>query len=105
MSSIMMMKRTQLYLDEEMARLLAAESRRRRTTISALVRDAVERGYGRRTGEDRGATIDRLAGVWRDRKDLGSGDAMLRRLRRSTRTVRWMGGAGGEVPPRHRRHH
>jgi len=37
-------RRTQLYLDEEMIRLLAAESRRRGTTMAALVRDAVAQG-------------------------------------------------------------
>ena len=95
------MKRTQLYLDEDMARLLAAESRRRATTVSALVRDAVVREYGRRSGEDRSAIIERLAGAWADRTDIGSSEEMVRRLRRSTRAERWRGAAGGKVPPRH----
>jgi hypothetical protein len=98
-------KRTQLYLDEEMARLLAAEGRRRGTTVSELVRDAIVRRYGRQAKEDRGAIIERLAGVWADRKDIGDGDDFVRRMRRSARPSRWGGGRGGEVSSRHRRHH
>jgi hypothetical protein len=99
------MKRTQLYLDEDMARRLAAESRRRGTTVSELVRDALLKGYGRGAGDDRRAIIDRLAGVWRDRTDLGATAAVIRRLRASARSRRWGGGGGGKVSPRHRRHH
>jgi hypothetical protein len=99
------MKRTQLYLDEEMARLLAAESRRRGTTVSALVRDAVLKGYGRHAEQDRGEIIERLAGVWADHPDLGSSKEFVRRERRSTRPARWGQGRSGKVPPRHRRPH
>jgi hypothetical protein len=98
-------KRTQLYLDEEMARLLAAESRRRGTTVSALVRDAVLKGYGRRAGQDRGEIIERLAGVWADRSDLASSEEFVRGERRSTRAARWRQTGRGKVPPRHRRPH
>jgi len=97
-------RRTQLYLDEEMIRLLAAESRRRGTTMAALVRDAVAQGYGRARPNERSAIIDRLAGMWGDRSDLGSTARAVRRLRESVRSERWKG-AGGQVPPRHRRHH
>jgi hypothetical protein len=99
------MKRTQLYLEEEMARLLAAESRRRGTTVSALVRDAVVKGYGRQGRDDRAGIIERLAGVWADRQDLGSSGDFVRRVRRSSRSERWGRGRGGTVSPRHRRHH
>src|SRR5262245_38454275 len=95
-------KRTQLYLDEETARLLAAESRRRGTTVSWLVRDAIASQYGTRRGTDRGTIIDRLAGVWADRDDLAS--SWIRIQRRSSRPTRWRGGADAEVPARQRRH-
>jgi hypothetical protein len=81
-------RRTQLYLDEECARVLAAESRRRGTTVSALVREAVEEAYGKGSARDRRVLIDRLAGAWSDRADLQGTDAVdafLRTLRRSTR--------------------
>src|SRR5689334_18598388 len=82
------MRRTQLYLDEEMSRRLAAESRRRGTTVSALVREAVAATYGRGTTDDRRAIIHRLAGVWADRRDLGDTSEFVRSLRRSTRSGR-----------------
>jgi hypothetical protein len=94
-------KRTQLYLDEEMSRLLAAESRRRGTTVSWLVRDAVATQYGRTTASERGAIIDRLAGVWKDRDGIATA-SWLRNLRTSRRPERW-GGGGAEVPARQRR--
>ena len=98
-------KRTQLYLDEDMAQLLAAESRRRGTTLSWLVRDAVARQYGRARVRDRAAIIERLAGVWIDRDDLGPTHAFVRGLRRSRWAERWSGGGGGKVPARQRRRH
>ena len=98
-------KRTQLYLDEEMSRLLTAESRRRGTTVSALVREAVATMYGRRTSDEGHAIIHRLAGVWAERADLGDTEELVRGLRRSTRPERWEQGARAKVSPRHRRHH
>jgi hypothetical protein len=97
------MRRTQLYLDEECGRMLAAESRRRRTTISALVREAVDRAYGSGSAKNRAAIIDRLAGIWRNRTDLGKAD--VRKLRESRRPDRWRGSGGGQVPARQRRRH
>ena len=100
------MKRTQLYLDEEMSRLLAAESRRRGTTVSAMVRDAVAATYGRGAATNRGAIIRRLAGVWADRPDLGDTEEFIRNLRSSGRTDRWTKrGARAQVPARQRRHY
>ncbi len=99
------MKRTQLYLDEEMARLLSSESRRRKTTVSALVREAVVTAYGRRESEDRSAIIERLSGVWADRDDFGDTDAYVRAARRSTRPERTTRGSRAALPARHRRHH
>lgn len=98
-------KRTQLYLDEDMAQLLAAESRRRGTTLSWLVRDAVAKQYGRARARNHAAIIERLAGVWIDRDDLGPTDAFVHALRRSRRAERWAGGGGGKVPARQRRRH
>jgi Ribbon-helix-helix protein, copG family len=99
------MKRTQLYLDEEMSRLLTAESRRRGTTVSALVREAVVATYGRRTADEGRAVIHRLAGVWAERDDLGETEEFVRGLRRSVRPERWKPSGRGQVSPRHRRHH
>jgi hypothetical protein len=75
------MRRTQLYLDEECGRTLTAGCRRRRTTISALVREAISRAYGSGSAKDRATVIDRLAGIWRGRTDLGNADRVVRKLR------------------------
>lgn len=101
------MRRTQLYLDEEMSRVLTAESRRRGTTVSELVREAVAAAYGRNETPDRRGIIRRLAGAWAEREDLGATDAFVRELRRSQRPARWVRGGGGhgKVSPRQRRHH
>lgn len=99
------MKRTQLYLDEEMARMLAAESRRRGTTVSELVREAVSTVYGKRPRADRRATIHRLAGVWADRDDMGDTQEFVRRLRRSTRPERITKPARASLSAGHRHRH
>lgn len=99
------MRRTQLYLDEECARVLATESRRRGMTVSALVREAVDQVYGKGSAQDRHALIDRLAGIWSDRSDLQDVDAVVRSLRQSVRPARWGEEPRGKVPARQRRGH
>jgi predicted DNA-binding protein len=84
----MVMKRTQLYLDEEMARTLATLGRQKGKTVSELVRESVEEKYMSRKDLDKGQLARQLAGVWRDRKDLKDIDRMLRRLRKGTRLKR-----------------
>lgn len=94
-----------MYLDEEVSRVLAAESRRRGTTVSSLVREAVAAAYGRGGREDRASIIARVAGVWAERDDIGDTAAFVRRLRRSGRPARWGRGCGAKVPTRQRRDH
>ena len=82
------MRRTQLYLDEPMARMLAALSRQRGTTVSQLVRESVRETYMSRTEMDKVALARQLSGVWRNRKDLKDVDRVIRSLRRGTRLRR-----------------
>ena len=82
------MKRTQLYLDEELARTLAALSRQTGKTVSQLVRESVREKYMGRKGVDKVSLARRLAGVWGTRKDLQDIDRFLRRLRRGARLKR-----------------
>ncbi len=84
----MAMKRTQLYLDEEMARTLAALGRQKGKTVSELVRESVEAKYMKSKGLDKARLGRQLAGVWRDRKDLNNIDKIIRRLRAGTRIKR-----------------
>ena len=59
------MKRTQLYLDEEMARTLATLSRQAGTTISELVRAGLREPYMLSKDLDK-VSLDRsLAGIWK----------------------------------------
>ncbi len=82
------MKRTQLYLDEEMARTLAALSRQKAITISELVRESVQEKYMSRKEINRVSLAQQLSGVWRTRKDLKEIDRTIRRLRKGTRLKR-----------------
>ena len=82
------MKRTQLYLDEEMARTLAALSRQKATTVSELVRESVQEKYMSRKEIDKVSLAQQLSGVWRSRKELKEIDRTIRRLRKGTRLKR-----------------
>jgi predicted DNA-binding protein len=84
----MAMKRTQLYLDEEMARTLATLGRQKGKTVSELVRESVEEKYMSRKDLDKAQLARQLAGVWRSRKDLKDIDRMLRRMRKGARLKR-----------------
>ena len=79
------MKRTQLYLDEEMARTLAALSRQKGATISELVRESIQEKYMSKKDVDKLSLAKQLCGIWRGRKDLGDIDQIVRRLRKGKR--------------------
>lgn len=84
------MKRTQLYFDEGLFRLLTLVSRERKTTISALVRKAVEKVYGHhRKTADILRAFDASFGIWKDRTDLPPTNEYIRSLRKSTRMKRF----------------
>ncbi len=82
------MKRTQLYLDEEMARTLAALSRQKGTTVSELVRESVQEKYMSKKEIDKVSLARQLSGIWRKRKGLEGIDRTIRRLRKGTRLKR-----------------
>jgi predicted DNA-binding protein len=82
------MKRTQLYLDEEMARTLAALSRQKGTTVSGLVRESVQEKYMSKKEVDRVSLARQLSGIWRSTKDLAEIDETVRRLRKGKRLRR-----------------
>ena len=82
------MKRTQLYLDEQMARTLAALSRQKGTTVSELVRESVQEKYMSKVDVDKVSLARQLSGIWRDRKDLEEIDQTVRGLRKGRRLKR-----------------
>jgi len=81
------MKRTQLYLNEDIWKALHIRSRQQGTTISELVRQAVRDKYGSSSAGRRQA-MQALVGLWRNRKDLPDSETYVRRLRKGKRLRR-----------------
>jgi len=81
------MKRTQLYLHEDIWKALHIQSRQQRTTISELVRQAVRDKYGS-SPASRSAAMQAIVGLWKNRKDLPNSDSYVRRLRTGKRLRR-----------------
>ena len=78
------MRRTQLYLDEDLWSALHSHARREGTTISDLVRRAARDRYLRNSAERRAALLS-VVGLWKDRTDLPDSEAYVRNLRKGTR--------------------
>jgi hypothetical protein len=81
------MKRTQLYLHEDVWKALHIRSRQQRTTISELVRQAVREKYGSSPASRRQA-MQAIVGLRKNRKDLRDSEAYVRRLRKGKRLRR-----------------
>jgi len=81
------MKRTQLYLNEDIWETLHIRARQQRTTISELVRQAVRERYSR-SSTDRRHAMQALVGMWKNRRDLADSTAYVRSLRRGSRLKR-----------------
>jgi hypothetical protein len=81
------MKRTQLYLEEDLWEALHARARREKTTISDLVRRAARERY-MYTAEQRRADMMAAVGIWKDRTDLPDTEIYVRNLRKGTRFKR-----------------
>ena len=81
------MKRTQLYLDEGMWKLLQIHARQSGTSISELVRQAIRDKYGV-SPEKRRQAMEAVVGMWKDRTDLPDTETYIRQLRRGRRRLR-----------------
>jgi plasmid stability protein len=80
-------KRTQLYLDDDLWQALHVRARRDDTTISDLVRQAVrERYLGSLTV--RKSAMQAAVGIWKDRNEIGDTNTYVRNLRRGSRLKR-----------------
>lgn len=64
------MKRTQIYLTEEEQLELNNLSKKKGTSKSALIREAVDEYLAKYSEERRQEVIERVAGMWKDRDDL-----------------------------------
>ncbi|MGB9030289.1 MAG: CopG family transcriptional regulator [Acidobacteriaceae bacterium] len=81
------MKRTQLYLDDDLWSALHTHARREKTSISELVRRAArERYLGNR--EERMRAMKAIVGMWVDRPEFSDPAAYVREMRRGDRLQR-----------------
>ena len=79
------MKRTQLYLDDDLWQALHDRARRERATISELVRRAARERYLGKLDERRTA-MQALVGIRQDRPEFRHPVEYVRGLRRGNRT-------------------
>jgi hypothetical protein len=81
------MRRTQLYLDDDLWAALHATALLRGETVSELVRTAVRERYLGGLEERRAAMLG-IVGLWKDRPDIEDAGATIRRLRDDDRQQR-----------------
>jgi hypothetical protein len=81
------MKRTQLYLQENIWKTLHVRSRQLGTSISELVRQAIKEKYGN-SPASRKEAMQALVGLRKDRRDLPDTAAYVRKLRKGKRLRR-----------------
>jgi hypothetical protein len=79
------MRRTQLYLDDDMAKILSTVSRQKHTTVSELVRECIREKFGPKDQINKAEVVRRLGGIWKNRSDLGVTRKYVRRLRKDSR--------------------
>jgi hypothetical protein len=80
-------KRTQLYLDDDLWRALHARARQEATTISDLVRQAARERYLGKV-EERRVAMQAFVGLRKDRDDLRDSSETIRELRRGSRIAK-----------------
>jgi plasmid stability protein len=81
------MRRTQLYLDDDISKALHIQARQVGTSISELVRQTLRDRYGN-SPENRRRAMQDWVGIWQSRKDLLDSETYVRRLRKGTRLRR-----------------
>jgi hypothetical protein len=80
-------RRTQLYLDDDLWEALHTQARQSGTTISELVRDAVRIRY-LGSLEARKKAMQAVVGLWKSRDEIADSTRYVRNLRRGTRLAR-----------------
>jgi hypothetical protein len=86
-TSLYIMRRTQLYLDDDIWNALHIQARQAGTSISELVRQALRDRHGN-SPENRVRAMQDWVGIWQSRKDLPDSETYVRRLRKGTRLRR-----------------
>ncbi|HUA17152.1 MAG TPA: ribbon-helix-helix protein, CopG family [Bryobacteraceae bacterium] len=81
------MRRTQLYLEDDLWKTLQILARQSHCTISELVRSAVREKYLASLSK-RKESLLAAVGIWKDRTDLPATTEYIRRLRKDDRLKR-----------------
>jgi len=81
------MRRTQLYIEDDLWKALQILARQSHCTISELVRTAVREKY-LATASKRKEALLSAVGIWKDRTDLPATEEYVRRLRKDDRLKR-----------------
>jgi hypothetical protein len=81
------MKRTQLYMEDDVWKVLQIRAKQSKTTISELVRQAVREKYLTDKSNRREALLSAI-GIWKDRTDLPDTETYVRSLRGGKRLKR-----------------
>lgn len=78
------MRRTQLFLEDDLWKALHIQAGQLGTTVSELARQALREKYSNPDSRRREA-MEAAIGVWKDRGDMGSTENYIRRLRNGSR--------------------
>lgn len=81
------MKRTQLYMEDDVWKVLQIRAKQSKSTISELVRQAVREKYLDKKAERKEAMLS-VIGLWKDRTDLPDTERYVRSLRDDNRLKR-----------------
>ncbi|MBI4906069.1 MAG: ribbon-helix-helix domain-containing protein [Acidobacteria bacterium] len=81
------MRRTQLYLEDELWQILHNQATRQQTSVSELVRQALRERYLGSLSERKKAMMA-FVGIWEDRDDLPATETYIRNLRKGSRLSR-----------------
>ena len=84
---IYIMRRTQIYLDDDLWEVLHTRARIEKTTVSDLMRKAARERYALDSKERRDALMG-IVGLWKDRTDLPDTETYVRSLRTGNRLKR-----------------
>jgi len=82
------MRRTQLYLDDHLWKLVHTRAKQSGVTVSELLRDALRARYCDER-INRQTAFESAIGLWKDRNDLPTTDDYVRQLRRGSRLRRF----------------
>lgn len=83
------MKRTQLYIEEDIFKTLQEISHEQMISISELVRKAIRKVYLKEKPADAEVILKKAAGIWKDRKDIPPTEEYVREMRQDTRRERF----------------